>query len=252
MLLAHAAPTLVLRLPELPSGQHRYYTRLLEQSLKQIGQPVRIELVADIPPARMWHMMKSGELTILFALQTAERDRQFAALSNNLTNGLIGQRVLMIRPEDQARFDRVDTLAALRGTGLVAGFGRGWFDAKVWRANGLEVYEHPVNLNSLYAMVRSGTRGVDYLPRGINEIGPEAREHKELAIEKNLLLVYERDMRFYLSPRIESFRPILMQALLQADKSGLKKRLIDEEFGPEIKAVQPAKRRKIVLLTPRD
>jgi hypothetical protein len=238
-----------LRVPCFSDQRHQFYVQLLQSSLDAVHQAAQIKCVDDLPGRRMWKMVDDGKLDLIWGMQTPDKDKGMVPIQVALTDGLVGQRILLIRPEDQKVFDGVTSIKALRETKLVAGFGEGWFDAKVWKENGLPVYEFPHRFSLIYSMVTIGNRGIDYLPRGANEIVTEAHQHKSLSIEKHLLFYYDRDMRFYLSPRAAAHKPILENALKAAEASGLKRRLIDQTFGSEIKSLNLPQRRRIQLPT---
>jgi len=242
--LAHAetAPRpapLELRIPVVSDGHATYFIRLLEASLNLVHQPYRIHYVKDVPARRMWAMLGKGDINLFYGLEKKEQDigKEIIPVRVGLTNGLIGQRVFLIRPADAASFARVQSVADLRQTRLVAGFGEGWGDVKVWSKAGLPLYEHTAPWKTIYAMVAAGNRHVDYLPRGVIEVMPEARQHPELTVEQHLLVEYRGDFVFYLSASAASYRPIIERALREAEASELKARLIDESFGPDIKAL---------------
>ncbi len=235
---ADAAP-LELRIAVLSDGHATYFIRLLEESLRLIHQPYRIHYVKDVPARRMWWKLGNGDINLFYGMRTREKDRsaQILPVRHGLTNGLIGQRVFLIRRADTEVFARVQSVEDLKSTGLYAGFGAGWGDAKVWKASGLPLYEHAGPWTTIYAMVAAGNRRVDYLPRGVIEVLEEARAHPELEVEQHLLIDYPADFAFYLASSAASYRPIIERALKEAESTGLKARLIEEAFGADIKAL---------------
>ena len=244
------AAAMVLRIPCFLDHRERFYLRLLSASLAAIHQPARIDCVNDLPGRRMWALMGEDQLDLIWGMQTPDKDRLLLPIEVDLTDGLAGQRILLIRPQSQRLFDRVTSIDSLRALNMVAGFGEGWFDAAVWKANRLQLVEFPGQFALMFPMVASGARGIDYLPRGGNEIVAEAAAYNSLVIEQHLLFYYERDMRFYLSPRAARHRQVLESALRAAEASGLKRRLIEQAFGADIKALGLAHRRRIRLASP--
>ncbi|MES2160384.1 MAG: hypothetical protein V4476_04445 [Pseudomonadota bacterium] len=235
---SNAAP-LELRVAVLSDGHATYFIRLLEESLRLIHQPYHLQYVKDIPARRMWWMLGKGDINLFYGMRTKDKDNkeQIIPVRNALTNGLIGQRVLLIRPADTAVFANVKSVDDLKRTRLIAGFGAGWGDAKVWKTTGLPLYEHAAPWTTIYAMVAAGNRHVDYLPRGVIEVSAEARKHPELVVEQSLLMEYPGDFGFYLASSAASYRPIIERALREAEATGLKARLIDQAFGADIKAL---------------
>ncbi len=245
----HAAD-IALTLATLPNGNHKYYHKLLEESLKAQGHSVKISVKDNLPQPRIVSYIEHGELTLHWFLQTKERDGKFVAVHHKLTQGLIGQRVMLIPKGDEAVYERVKTLDDLKVTGKVAGLGQGWFDADVWKESGLKVMEQAGDWKQLYPMLASKTRGVDYFPRGATEIVAEAHANPDLAIEPRLLLVYPRDFGFYLSKPHAALKPVIEAALEKAEKSGLQKKLIAEFFGASIASLNINKRIVIPLKNP--
>lgn len=246
---ASSVAPLELRIAVVSDGHARYFIRLLEESLKLIHQPYHLHYVKDIPARRMWWMLGKDEINLFYGMQSKEKDssKQLAPVRNALTNGLIGQRILLIRPADTEVFGRVQSVDDLKRTRLIAGFGAGWGDAKVWKAMDLPLYEHAAPWSTIYAMVDAGNRHVDYLPRSVIEVSDEARSHPELTVEQHLLVDYRGDFRFYLDASAASYQPIIERALKEAEATGLKARLIDEAFGADIKALGLNRRLRLHL-----
>jgi hypothetical protein len=215
------ADGLRLRMPSHPNGSHIYYSNLLTTALEAAGDRLSIEAVPGIPPNRFTVDMKEGLVDICALVRSAERDRLFVRIPVPLTDGLIGQRVLLIPPGDQPGYDHVHSLDDFRALGKVAAIGKGWADVRFWQFNQLKFYEHPRNWQSLYHMVASKNRDVDYLSRSVIEVMDEIGDHPELDIEQRLLFRYDTDIFFYISQQRAEAAPVIGDALAQAFASGM-------------------------------
>lgn len=243
------ADYLIIRVPAYSDGIHEYFSDLLFTALEQDGHLAAIENVYDIPHLREREMLTTGDIDVLWLFRSKERDERFIPVPIGLTNGLTGQRILLIPPGSEDDYKNVRTLGDFRRLGKVGGFGKNWFDVSVWEANHLP-YLEVVEWRLLYDMVADGTRDVEYFSRGFNEIVDEARNHPELAIEPHLMLVYERDFIFYVSPQSPSLVPIIEKALRKARESGLMGRLIKKHWAESYDIIKPEKRTIIQLKVP--
>lgn len=250
LLFSASATAQTLKMAAFSDNTHAYYHALLTEALAAAQKPVTVERRLDVPQPRIGSMLDDGSLDVHWFVQSAERDRQFVGVTFPLTKGLIGQRVLLIRPADQGKYAAIQSVADLKASGLVGGFGQGWFDVAVWKANGLPVMEQAGEWRTLYKMVAAGDRKVDYFSRGVTEIGPEAAANPDLAIEKNLLLVYERDFRFYLSQKAKDYAKPLADGLAQLQQNGRQAALLQTHFGDTLAALGIDSRRKLTLTTP--
>ncbi|MEF1282526.1 hypothetical protein QTN94_00705 [Vibrio sp. M250220] len=248
--LTWAKETITLTLASQIDGGHRYYHELLYEALSNAGFEVFIEEPSEhIPQKRVLKMVEANQLSMTWLISTAERDRRYIAVDVPLTNGLIGKRVLLIPPKLQPVFDKVTSLEELQGIDKVAGMGINWYDAKVWQNNGLNVYLQDGEWRVLYNLLTTDGK-VNYFPRGLNEIVTESQQNPHLAIEQRLILVYERDFKFYLSPNMAPYRHKIEQALLNAKRSGLIDRLVEKYWGEDIKQIKPEQRVVIKLALP--
>jgi hypothetical protein len=244
------AADITLRLASGPSGNHKFYHSLLTESLKALGHKVTVETYENLPQTRILAYLDIDRLTLHWMLQTPERDAQYTRIDFPLTQGLIGQRILFVPRGSEHLYANVKDLTQFRELGKTAGLGKGWFDVAIWEANKLPYIEQGGEWRQMFSMLAARNRGVDYLPRGASEISAEAQLHPDLAIEPNLLLVYQRDFVFYLSKGNAGMKPMIEAALKQAEKSGLQKKLIDEYFGNSLQQLNLDKRVRIRLTTP--
>ncbi|WP_394125551.1 hypothetical protein [Vibrio hepatarius] len=245
-----AKESLRLTLASQIDGGHEFYHELLYEALTREGYKVRIEIPSEhIPQKRVIKMVQGDKLSMTWLLSTPERDGRYVSVDVPLTNGLIGKRVLLIPPDLQPKFDAIETIDELRDSKLVAGMGVNWFDVDVWNNNQLSVYLEDGEWRSLYDKL-SVDGDVNYFPRGINEIGAEAAMNRHLAIEKRLLLVYEKDFKFYLSPSMAQYKTEIESALKQAKQDGLIDQLVEKYWGASYKTLNPTERVVIKLTLP--
>jgi len=245
-----AKQSITLTLASQIDKGHQFYHELLFEALTNQGYEVKITVPSEhIPQKRVIRMVESGQLSLTWLLATPERDQKYLAVNVPLTNGLIGKRVMLIPPGLQARLKGINTLEDLQNSKLVAGLGINWFDVDVWKQNGLKVYQEDGEWRTLYDKL-SIAGGVNYFPRGMNEIVAEAKQNPRLAIEKRLLLVYDRDFKFYLSPNLASYQPIIERALQKAKETGLIDRLVRKHWGESFNQIKPDERVIIKLELP--
>ncbi|WP_051677127.1 hypothetical protein [Maridesulfovibrio frigidus] len=243
------ADKIYLRMPSYFDGEHDYYYELLEMALHNAGHEVTIDKVAELPTARERKMLEDGDLSIGWYLQSSQRDNQYVPIPVNITNGLIGKRILLVPPEDLHAYKDVKTLDDFRALNKVGAFGWKWYDAVIWEKNGLP-FKEVLNWRNIFKMIAHRSRGIDYFSRGFNEIVNESRANKELVIEPHLLLEYKRDFIFYLSPKFAHLRPIIEEALLEAKKSGLMDELLRKHWVNNFEILQPEKRTILKLKDP--
>lgn len=242
--------TLTLKLVTFDNGSHEYYYELLEESLALIGYELDIQELPQLPQTRITQLLKKGEISMHWYVENADRDATYVPVNGKLTNSLIGHRILFIKKGNQAAFNNVKSLDDFRNLGKTGGFGKNWFDVKVWKANNLKYREQSGEWRHLYKMVGSGGRGIDYFSRGVTEILPEYKTHKDyLDIEQNLMLVYDRDFKFYLSKANADKKAILEKALSKAKETGLIDKLVRKHWSEDFKNLDIDNRTIIKLKT---
>lgn len=248
------ADTIDLDIPIVDDSplQHVYFHELLAESLRLIGHEANL-IAHRLPQKRIKNMLDTGKISIYWMLSSRERNLKYTAIPIDLTNGLIGKRILLIRKGDQHLFENVSSLEQFRKLDLRAGLADGWFDQKVWTTNKLPYSTHDGNWKSIFKML-AREREYDYFPRGAFEIQVEAEAHPNLEIEKHLLFIYDRDFRFYLSTTGNSpgskHRDIITKALAKAKSTGLMAALIEKHFKGLATELNLATRVHLHLVTP--
>ena len=231
---------------------HLYFHELLKTSIDDIGHIAKL-VTPKLPHLRIKSYLDNGRISIFWMVESSARNKQYTPIKIGLTNGLIGKRILLIRSENQYKFDNTKTLKDFRKLNLVGGIGHKWFDVDVWKMNNLDYTEQHGNWRAIFNQVAAG-RDYDYFSRGINEVINEAAQYPGLSIEQNLVLIYDRDFRFYLSKQGPyagtKYKDIIERALEQAKKSGLINKLVDKYWGGNFKKLNFENRTKLYLKTP--
>jgi hypothetical protein len=209
---------------------YRYTAELLTRVLESEGYKVLITYVGFIPTTRLEYMMEKGGLSCFILGKTEARSQRFLPVDVGMTNNLMGQRILFIRPELQKDFDSVYTLEDLQTLGVVCGMGKDWGDIDIWKYNDLSVETVVGDWRKLYNMVSAGNRNIDYLSRGAQEILQEYTTYPNLAVEENLVLVYKQDHILYVSPKYSELHRILSQVMEKAEQKGLISQVAREFF----------------------
>ncbi|KPF82828.1 hypothetical protein IP70_20580 [alpha proteobacterium AAP38] len=228
---AAAADPTILRMAESREGSHLFFHDVLKAAFQAENYPIELQGIAGPGKERYKMMLRNGDLDVMWMVRGAERDRQYVPVDFPLTGGLIGQRVLLIRPEDQAAFDQIRRLEDFARLGLVAGMGKDWLDVDIWRQNSLPVSGDITDWRLLFKMLAAGNRAIDYMPRGVSEVMADAQAHPELVIEKRLLLRYRRDSIFYLAPPVAHLAPVLLRGLRKVRDNGTYDRLVQKHYG---------------------
>lgn len=180
---------------EAVDGNGRYAMQMLKLSLSKIESTysVQTQTSNDSTQARNIEDVAAGRLDILWAATNQDMEDKLLPIRIPLYKGLLGHRVFIIRPDSQARFDRVQTYEDLKQFTL--GQGTTWADSDILAHNGLTVVRAN-KYQSLFYTVDGGR--FDAFPRGVQEPWQEIIDHPtlNLAAEKRIMLVYR--MPFYL------------------------------------------------------
>ncbi|MDG9667692.1 hypothetical protein ONV78_08120 [Hahella sp. CR1] len=227
-----------------------YYRELIESALTQAGYEYEITTSQPFPQKRVIQMLDKGDVTIAWMLPTAERDNHHVRVPVPITNGLISKRIMLIPEGRQAIYDQVRDLEDFRNLNKVAAIGKAWYDRRVWEHNRLPVMIFDGDWTAAFRPLAQGNRGIDYFPRGANEIIRESHKYPGLDIEKNLLLQYQSDFYFYLSHDAQSHVDAMTDSMNRARSSGLIDRLIEKYWGEDLAELKLSQRRVIHLDSP--
>ena len=181
------------------SGHQSYVLQLLCQALER--SKAKNEAIQLLPvdeyftQARlMAELQKGTNIDLIWTMTTKEREISMQPIRVPILKGLLGQRVFLIRQDQQESFSKINHLSEL--SKLVAGQGSHWPDTDILRENGLTVLTS-THYELLFNMLKGGR--FHYFPRGLNEAWAEVEAHTVdgLMVEQHLLLSYPAPMYFF-------------------------------------------------------
>lgn len=183
-----------------------YFTTLLLMALNASkAENEIIDIVfsdQDYSQARWIHLLQNDKRNfVIWTMTDKEREQQLRPIRIPLCRGLFGYRVLLIREDEQPRFNNVKSLKELAA--LSAGQGTHWPDTAIMQNNGLRVITSETT-ESLFRMLKA--KRFDYFPRGISEAWFELDQRGEdhLVVEENLLLHYPTAIYFFVNKENEA------------------------------------------------
>lgn len=226
-----------------------FLSDLLNLSLQQTSLNATLQTLDITNYYREKKLLSEGVTSLMVRLGTPQRDQQFRRVNIGLTDGMIGHRILLVSEQNKYKFKDVNNLDSLRRLSMTGVFGPGWFDADIWRANNLSYVELGGGIETILRMLASGSRGIVYFSRGIMEID-EAVMVDGIAIEPQLLLVYDADFYIYTRKEADCLATTLLKALRHIANQGTLKRLQDKYFGYLYQQFKVEQRKTINLKLP--
>jgi hypothetical protein len=193
----------------------------------------------------------SGELTVMYLSPTPAYEKMMTPVRIPVDKNASGYFVFLIRKENQACLDTVQTLSELRD--FRCGLGKGWVDVGIMQSQGFTIVTGS-NYNGLFEMLMA--KRFTIFPRSIVEIigEYEARKEKmpELHIEERLLFYYPLPMYFWFAKTTEGKRLAdrVEEGMRAMIADGTYDRIFDEHFRKNIERLQLNKRRLLVIENP--
>lgn len=183
-----------------------YFTTLLLMALEASkADNEAIDLIfspREYTQARWVNMLQHDKSNfVIWTMTSKERETQLRPIRIPLFKGLFGYRVLLIRKDEQERFDGITTVGDLAR--LLGGQGVYWPDTQILQTNGLRVTTAETT-DTLYRMINA--KRFDYFPRGVSEVWFELlqRNEQDLKVEDNLLLYYPTAIYFFVNKENEA------------------------------------------------
>ncbi|MCW3174243.1 type 2 periplasmic-binding domain-containing protein [Shewanella subflava] len=177
-----------------------YYISLLEMAMSKsepkYGPYKMTPVVIEMPQGRTIKLVESEQhLDIVWTMTSIERENQLQAVYIPLLKGLMGYRIGIIRKGDQARFNQIDSIKALKH--IIIGQGSDWPDTEILQQNGFKVVSG--SASQLLAMLSKAR--FDYFPRAIHEPWDELARSDDIELEQHLLLRYASPIYFFVNKK---------------------------------------------------
>lgn len=236
------------RTPRRDDYQVAVLTLALDKTAASYG-PFSVSRVSDpMSTARMHREAHAGQRLNVHAgpwrdMAADEPNQRNIRIDIPIMSGLLGYRALIVRKEDLAAFKGIKEADQLKQR--VAGTGRGWVDAIIFRHNGYRV-EDSGNVETLADMLVN--KRFDYLPLSVIEAGSMLTP--QLVIVPDLLLYYPLPTLFYVSASEPKLAERLEKGLAMARRDGSLDELVARHFQKEIKQLKSSTTRCLVLANP--
>lgn len=223
---------------------------LLKEALSRSDTSYDISLLkSEMNQKRKVEEALAGSIDIFWSMTSQQLEEVVIPVRIPIFKGLLGNRLLIIRSEDQQQFSNVkDKQDFIR---FSAGQNRYWPDARIIEENGLPLITS-YKYKNLYPMLEGGR--FDYLALGAQEIWGELGKNPDpsLKVDTAILLQYRSPAYFFISPE----KPGLAKDLSQGLESMLADGSFDEMFNDQLnidelyRKAQFTKRKIIRLQTP--
>jgi len=249
---AAAAGETVLRY--FPSGPiYDYRWKLLELALAHVKAEAgsfRLEPYAEeVTQNRGVLLLQSGGIDVIALGTNEEREGRMLPVRIDISRGIVGFRLLVIRAADQARFAQMNEL--LLRQQVIFGLNSQWADLPVMRDNGFSVVTS-ANYENLFEMLAAGR--FDAFPRGLNEARRELDERKQdfpqLTIEKSKALYFPFPIYFWVRKDQVALAKTIERGLRLSLADGSFRRIFESYHAVEIASLKKERRQVILLDNP--
>lgn len=176
-------------------------SNILELSVENYGE-YEIVASADMEQARAFAELLKGNIDIVVAAPTKEREELAKTIYVPIDRGLLGFRLCMVHA-DAKPYSSINTPNQFIRQKLSIGLGSNWPDRAIFEENGFNVITSPVK-ESLFAMLEN--KRFDCFSRSVNEIRIELKQHKSkpLVADDKLVFIYPNSDFMFINPKDDS------------------------------------------------
>ncbi len=227
----------------------RYPVQLLKLALREARAPYELKPhpVFMLQVRAMREVEQRSGLDIVWTMTSREREKALLPIRIPIDRGLLGWRLLLVRPALAPTFAAAGSLEQLKA--LRGGQGADWPDTAILRAAGLAVDES-VRYGDLFQKLAAGR--IDYFPRSVQEIWGELDNHRDegFVIEPTLALHYPAAMYFFVSRQRGDLAADIRKGLDRALRDGSFQALFMQYFGADLKRANLDGRRVFEMTNP--
>lgn len=135
-----------------------------------------------------------NRLDVIWTMTSPERETKLKPIRVPALRGLGGFRIFLIRADEQARFEQIQSEAQLKK--IAAGQGRYWPDSDILLANDYRLIQ-AADHATLMKMLRF--KRFDYMPRSVHEIWSEVDLFDDIKVEETLAIYYPSPFYFFVN-----------------------------------------------------
>ncbi len=245
--LAHAGDPIVVKHYQ-QQARYAFGLQVMNLALSKLDTPYEImgPKKQNVNEARGEALVINGHYDVEFLSVTAQRESQMIPVKIPIYQGLLGLRLLLVKPTSNTEISKVRSLEGLRN--FIGGHGLHWGDLPVYAANQLKVVTS-VEYNKLFEMLKKGR--FDYFHRGANEIWEELERYpNDFVIADNIMLFYPQPVYFFVSKHRPELAKQLEKGLQLAIKDGSYKTLFLSHYKDIIAHANLSSRNLITLTNP--
>jgi hypothetical protein len=231
----------------------RYPIALLQLCLAKTSLDFQLRPSADpMQQARSLRLVETnGGVDVLWTLTSIAREAKLRAIRIPIDRGLMGWRLLLIKQQDQEKFDHITSVEGLAL--LEGGQGHDWPDLPILRLGKLSVTGSS-SYQGLFKMLARGH--IDYFPRSAMEIWPELDAHQgqhgniDFAVEETMAIHYPAALYFFVHKNNQQLADALENGLRLAIADGSMQQLFNQFFHATLNLSRLHERRVITLENP--
>jgi hypothetical protein len=248
-----AIDKVIIDAPENEFDRRNDYTTqllrtILDRTVRRYG-PYRLSYAPEyMNRGRLFEELKKGETVNVAAKATQPQWENGSLLTIRIPvdKGISEYRLFLINREDQDKFSRITSLAALKQ--LPLGVEYAWSTRSEFEAQGFAVVSAGT-WEGLYKMLQA--HRFDYLPRALNEIFVEYDDRHtsfpQMAVENSLLLHFPLPKYFFVSPRNPGLARRIKEGFLSMIRDGSFDQMFLAYHGPMIERAHLCSRRLLEI-----